>query len=164
MAQNGDKRQKGPSGLYVKNAAGEFTELSSAGGVDTDAIRAELEKVAKLNGDCSKRLVVGFEERAPVEPRRIVNLSAGCAVMPVEVLKQAQEQFVCWEGEGVSVAEMGYRAKRFHQIMDAAEAAYRKLLGIPDGYEVHFLNGGATLQFAAVPMNLLGKKCTSASA
>ena len=46
----------------------------------------------------------------------------------------------------MAVAEMGYRAKRFHQIMDRAEAAYRTLLGIPDGYEVHFMNGGATLQ------------------
>ena len=55
-------------------------------------------------------------------------------------------RFVCWEGQGVAVAEMGYRAKRFHQIMDRAEAAYRTLLGIPDGYEVHFMNGGATLQ------------------
>ena len=49
----------------------------------------------------------------------------------------------------MAVAEMGYRAKRFHEIMDRAEAAYRALLGIPDGYEVHFMNGGATLQAPA---------------
>ncbi len=51
----------------------------------------------------------------------------------------------------MAVAEMGYRAKRFHQIMDRAEAAYRALLGIPDGYEVHFMNGGATLQARPLP-------------
>ena len=170
------KRQKGSSGLYVKNEAGDFVEIVAPGVVDIADLRSELTKVAKLNGNSSRRMVVSFEEEAIVEPRRIVNLSAGCAVLPVEVLRKAQQQyachstppatradllyagrFVCWEGQGISVTEMGYRARRFHEIMERAEAAHRKLLGIPDGYEVHFMNGGATLQFAAIPMNLLAK-------
>merc|ERR1719458_1561314 len=57
----------------------------------------------------------------------------------------------------MSVAEMGYRTKPFHSIMERAEVALRQLLTIPDNYEVHFFNGGATLQFAAIPLNLLGQ-------
>jgi phosphoserine aminotransferase len=89
-------------------------------------------------------------------PSRIVNLSAGCAALPYEVLKKAQDLFLKPLGKDISVAEMGYRTSDFHVIMDRAEATFRQLNNIPDNYEVHFFNGGATLQFAAVPMNLLG--------
>ena len=86
-----------------------------------------------------------------------MNLSAGCAALPIEVLEKAQKEFLSPLGKDISVCEMGYRTSDFHEIMDNAEESFRKLNNIPDNYEVHFFNGGATLQFAAVPMNLLGK-------
>jgi len=88
---------------------------------------------------------------------RIVNLSAGSAALPLEVLEKVQKEFVSWNGKGISVCEMGYRTQNFYDIMESAEERFRKLMNIPDNYEVHFLNGGATLQFAAIPLNLLGK-------
>ena len=95
--------------------------------------------------------------KAYTPPERIVNLSAGCAALPLEVLEKAQKGFLSPQGKPISVCEMGYRTSDFHQIMDDAEASFRKLNNVPDNYEVHFFNGGATLQFAAVPLNLLGK-------
>lgn len=134
--------------LFIRDEAGEERKA------DIDEVKGLL---ASERG-VKRRLVVSVEGE---EPRRIINLSAGCAVMPVEVLRKAQKQFVCWEGEGVAAAELGYRAKRFHVIMDKAESSFRKLMNVPDNYEVHFMNGGATLQFAAIPMNLLGERCVS---
>merc|ERR1712151_952478 len=64
--------------------------------------------------------------------------------------------FVDTDGSGMSVAEMGYRTKPFHAIMERAEDGFRKLLSVPDTHEVHFFNGGATLQFSAIPLNLMG--------
>jgi phosphoserine aminotransferase len=96
-------------------------------------------------------------------PQRIVNLSAGCAALPIEVLEKAQKMFLSPLGKQISVAEMGYRTSDFHIIMDKAEESFRTLNNIPDNYEVHFFNGGATLQFAAIPMNLLGSKGGKAS-
>lgn len=96
-------------------------------------------------------------------PKRIINLSAGCAALPIEVLERAQREFLSPLGKEISVCEMGYRTTDFHQIMDESEASFRKLNGVPDTHEVHFFNGGATLQFAAVPMNLLGKAGGKAS-
>jgi len=87
---------------------------------------------------------------------RAVNLAAGAAALPLEVLEKAAKGFVDTDGSGMSVAEMGYRTKPFHAIMERAENSFRKLLNIPDTHEVHFFNGGATLQFSAIPLNLLG--------
>jgi phosphoserine aminotransferase len=87
---------------------------------------------------------------------RAINLAAGAAALPLEVLERAEKQFVETDGSGMSVAEMGYRTKPFHAIMERAESSLRTLLGIPDTHEVHFFNGGATLQFSAIPLNLLG--------
>jgi len=93
---------------------------------------------------------------------RIVNLSAGCAALPLEVLEKAQKSFVNYQdtdGEihEISVTEMGYRTKNFYKLMETAEQKFRDLMKIPDNYEVHFFNGSATLQFAAIPMNLMGR-------
>jgi len=88
---------------------------------------------------------------------RTVNLSAGAAALPLEVLERAQKEFVSWRGQAISVTEMGYRTQNFYDVLDEAEERFRKLMSIPDNYEVHFFNGGATLQFAAIPMNLLGQ-------
>ena len=90
---------------------------------------------------------------------RIYNFSAGPAVLPREVLEQAQEELVNWQGCGMSVMEMSHRGKEFMGIAAQAEADLRELMGIPANYKVLFLQGGASSQFAMVPMNLLrGKK------
>lgn len=90
---------------------------------------------------------------------RIYNFAAGPAVLPEPVLEQASREMLDWHGCGTSVMEMSHRGKEFIGIAAAAEADLRELLGVPANYRVLFLQGGATLQFAAVPMNLLrGKK------
>lgn len=104
-----------------------------------------------------------FQRRSLSIPARIVNLSAGCAALPIEVLEKAQKLFLSPLGKKISVVEMGYRTSDFHILMDQAEESFRKLNNIPNNYEVHFFNGGATLQFAAIPMNLLGNKGGKAS-
>merc|ERR1740123_2465709 len=87
---------------------------------------------------------------------RAINLAAGAAALPLEVLEKAAREFVDTDNTGMSVAEMGYRTRPFHAIMERAEDSFRRLLNVPDTHEVHFFNGGATLQFSAIPMNLLG--------
>jgi len=90
---------------------------------------------------------------------RVFNFSAGPAVLPEEVLRQAAAEMLDWHGSGMSVMEMSHRGKEFIAIADEAEALLRELMAIPANYKVLFLQGGATLQFAMVPMNLLrGKK------
>ncbi|HYT16167.1 MAG TPA: 3-phosphoserine/phosphohydroxythreonine transaminase [Burkholderiales bacterium] len=89
---------------------------------------------------------------------RIFNFSAGPAVLPEEVLAQAAAEMLDWHGSGMSVMEMSHRGKEFIAIAEAAEKDFRELLKIPANYKVLFLQGGATLQFGMVPMNLLGGK------
>ena len=89
---------------------------------------------------------------------RIYNFSAGPAVLPEEVLQRAQQELLDWHGSGMSVMEMSHRGKEFLSIAEKAEADLRELLGIPANYKVLFLQGGATAQFAMVPMNLLRGK------
>lgn len=86
---------------------------------------------------------------------RIWNFSAGPAALPEEVLRQAQEELLNWHGAGCSVMEMSHRGKEFTSIIEQAEADLRELMEIPAGYQVLFLQGGATQQFAQIPMNLL---------
>ncbi|MBS4017753.1 MAG: 3-phosphoserine/phosphohydroxythreonine transaminase [Dechloromonas sp.] len=86
---------------------------------------------------------------------RIWNFSAGPAALPEEVLRQAQEELLDWQGAGCSVMEMSHRGKEFMSILAQAEADLRELMGIPEQYKVLFLQGGATQQFAQIPMNLL---------
>ncbi len=85
---------------------------------------------------------------------RIYNFSAGPAALPESVLRAAQADLVDFEGQGLSVMEMSHRGKDFRRIAEQAEADVRALLQIPNEYAVLFLQGGATLQFAAVPLNL----------
>ncbi|NLO79932.1 MAG: 3-phosphoserine/phosphohydroxythreonine transaminase [Xanthomonadaceae bacterium] len=89
---------------------------------------------------------------------RVFNFSAGPAMMPEEVLKQASEEMLDWRGTGMSVMEMSHRGKEFAAIAAEAEQDLRDLLNVPANYKVLFLQGGATGQFAAVPMNLLRGK------
>lgn len=86
---------------------------------------------------------------------RIWNFSAGPAALPEEVLQQAQAEMLDWHGAGCSVMEMSHRGKEFMSILEQAEADLRELMGIPEQYRVLFLQGGATQQFAQIPMNLL---------
>ncbi len=89
---------------------------------------------------------------------RVYNFSPGPAVLPLEVLQQARDELVDWHGCGMSVMEMSHRGKEFIGIAAKAEADLRELMAIPKNYKVLFLQGGATLQFAMVPMNLLRGK------
>ena len=86
---------------------------------------------------------------------RIFNFSAGPAVLPVDVLEQAQRDLLSLPGVGMSILEISHRSKPFDDILEGCEADLRALAGIPEGYHVLFLQGGASLQFAMVPWNLL---------
>ncbi len=86
---------------------------------------------------------------------RVYNFSAGPAVLPEEVLEEAAEEMLDYRGTGMSVMEMSHRSAAFQQIIDEAEADLRDLLQIPDNYKVLFLQGGASQQFAMIPMNLM---------
>lgn len=89
---------------------------------------------------------------------RVYNFSAGPAVLPEEVLKEAAEEMMDYHGTGMSVMEMSHRSKAFEEIIETAEADLRELLNIPDNYKVLFLQGGASQQFAMIPMNLMKNK------
>ncbi len=89
---------------------------------------------------------------------RVYNFSAGPAVLPEEVLKEAAEEMMDYKGSGMSVMEMSHRSKVYDDIIKEAEKDIRELMNIPDNYKVLFLQGGASQQFAAVPMNLMKNK------
>ncbi len=89
---------------------------------------------------------------------RVYNFSAGPAVLPEEVLKEAAAEMLDYKGTGMSVMEMSHRSKAFETIINEAEADIRELMNIPDNYKVLFLQGGANLQFSMVPMNLMKNK------
>lgn len=93
--------------------------------------------------------------------KRVYNFSAGPAMLPEDVLQQAREEMLDWQGSGMSVMEMSHRGKEFVSIAEQAEADLRDIMAIPDNYKVLFLQGGASTQFAAVPLNLLGDKTTA---
>ncbi len=92
---------------------------------------------------------------------RVFNFSAGPAALPEEVLKQAADEMVDWQGSGQSVMEMSHRGKEFIAIAQAAEADLRELMDIPANYKVLFLQGGASLQFEMIPINLLRGKAVA---
>ena len=85
---------------------------------------------------------------------RVFNFSAGPAALPAEVLEQLRDEMLDWHGQGMSVMEMSHRGKAFVGIAEQAEADLRELLAVPANYKVLFLQGGATAQFAAIPLNL----------
>ena len=89
---------------------------------------------------------------------RVWNFSAGPAVLPVEVLQEAANEMLDYKGTGMSVMEMSHRSKAFEEIIGAAEADLRELMNIPSNYKVLFLQGGASQQFAMIPMNLMKNK------
>ncbi len=89
---------------------------------------------------------------------RIFNFSAGPAVLPLPVLEEAQRELVSLPGVGMSVMEISHRSKTFDEIIGRAERGVRELMGLPDNYHVLFLQGGASLQFSMIPMNLLPRE------
>jgi len=89
---------------------------------------------------------------------RVYNFSAGPAVLPEDVLKEAADEMLDYKGSGQSVMEMSHRSKEFDGIIKEAEADFRELLGLPDNYKVLFLQGGASTQFAMIPLNLMKNK------
>ncbi|HEY0635947.1 MAG TPA: 3-phosphoserine/phosphohydroxythreonine transaminase [Gammaproteobacteria bacterium] len=89
---------------------------------------------------------------------RVFNFSAGPAMLPEVVIEQARSEMLDWNGSGMSVMEMSHRGKEFMSIAAQAEADLRELMNIPANYKVLFLQGGASQQFAMIPMNLLGGK------
>lgn len=89
---------------------------------------------------------------------RVYNFSAGPAVLPEEVLREAAQEMLDYKGSGMSVMEMSHRSKTYDTIIKEAEADLRELMNIPDNYKVLFLQGGASLQFAMIPMNLMKQK------
>jgi len=92
---------------------------------------------------------------------RVYNFSAGPAMLPQAVLEKAQQEFLDWNGSGMNVMEMSHRGKEFMSIAQQAEADLRDVMQIPDNYKVLFLQGGASSQFAGIPMNLLRGKTTA---
>ena len=88
---------------------------------------------------------------------RVYNFSAGPSVLPEEVLKRAQSEMLCYKNSGQSVMEMSHRSKEYGEIIQSAEAMLRKIMNIPENYKVLFLQGGASSQFAMVPLNLMTK-------
>ena len=89
---------------------------------------------------------------------RVYNFSAGPAVLPEEVLREAADEMMDYQGTGMSVMEMSHRSKAYDEIIKGAEADLRELMGIPDNYKVLFLQGGTSLQFAMIPMNFMRNK------
>ncbi len=86
---------------------------------------------------------------------RVYNFSAGPSMLPLPVLQKAASEMVCYGSTGMSVAEMSHRSPEFEPIIQKAEADLRQLMNVPDDYAVLFLQGGASTQFAAVPLNLM---------
>src|ERR1700691_4639715 len=85
---------------------------------------------------------------------RVFNFAPGPAALPLEVLEQARDELTDWRGSGMSVMEISHRSKAFLAVAAEAESDLRELLGIPDAYKVLFMQGGATGQFSAIPLNL----------
>ena len=86
---------------------------------------------------------------------RVYNFSAGPSMLPVPVLQKAQAELLDYHGSGMSVMEMSHRSKWFDEIIHNTEAGIRKVLGVPDNYKIGFFQGGATQQFAMVPLNFM---------
>ena len=89
--------------------------------------------------------------------KRVFNFSAGPSMLPMEVLEKAAKELICYEDSGMSVMEMSHRSPVYDKIIKEAEALLREIMEIPDNYKVLFLQGGASTQFAAVPLNLMNK-------
>ncbi len=102
--------------------------------------------------------MIHVRKRGRTTMGRVYNFSAGPAVLPEEVLREAAEEMLDYKGTGMSVMEMSHRSKAYEEIIQTAEQDLRDLMNIPDNYKVLFLQGGASQQFAMIPMNLMKNK------
>ena len=152
-------------GVLIRTRVNEVREMSRATqgvtliNLDEGERLAGLERVVETEGINSGsrrqgRTIGSIEESM----EHIYNFSAGPAVLPAEVLRQARDEMIDWHGSGMSVMEMSHRGKEFMSIAAKTEADLRELAGIPANYKVLFLSGGASSQFAMAPMNLLRGK------
>ena len=91
-----------------------------------------------------------------MEREQTFNFAAGPSVLPTTVLEEARDELLNYHGSGMSVMEMSHRSSVYQEIFDDAKQRLKRVLQVPDSHEILFLQGGATLQFAAVPMNLMG--------
>ena len=107
--------------------------------------------------DLAKKTTI-INQRRKFKMSRVYNFSAGPAVLPEEVLKEAADEMLDYKGSGMSVMEMSHRSKVYDNIIKEAEQDLRDLMNIPDNYKVLFLQGGASQQFAMIPMNLMKNK------
>lgn len=107
-----------------------------------------------MNEERRKKEKGMYTEAKKTEVHRVHNFNPGPAVLPLSVLEQAQAELLDYHGSGMSVMEISHRSKEFEAVIQTAESDLRELLGIPEGYKVMFLQGGASLQFAMIPMNL----------
>src|SRR5271155_1922173 len=89
--------------------------------------------------------------------RKVYNFNAGPAMLPEEVLLQAQAEMLDWHGLGMSIMELGHRGPEFQAVLEQAEADLREILAIPSNYQVFFVAGGASTQFSMVPLNLFSE-------
>jgi phosphoserine aminotransferase len=111
--------------------------------------------------DTPSGLYTALQHRSSVAMSRVLNFSAGPAALPADVLEQVRDELLDWHGIGASVMEISHRGKTFLGIAHQAEADLRELLAIPSNYKVLFLQGGATAQFAGVPLNLATRESTA---
>ncbi|MBR2716508.1 MAG: aminotransferase class V-fold PLP-dependent enzyme, partial [Oscillospiraceae bacterium] len=88
---------------------------------------------------------------------RVYNFSAGPSMLPLEVLQRAGAEITNYNGSGMSVMEMSHRPKVFQKIFDETQVKLRRLMNVPEGYKILFLQGGATMQFGMIPLNLITK-------
>lgn len=96
-------------------------------------------------------------QQTPQAGNRVFNFSAGPATLPYEVMVQVQEEFLNYGGLGASIIEISHRSKDFVKVVDEATALFRELVSLPENYSVLFVHGGGRMQFAAVPLNLMGR-------
>ena len=109
------------------------------------------------SGNIQKYFLNNIYKREFLDMARVYNFSAGPSMLPESVLKRAAAEMLDYEGSGQSVMEMSHRSKTFDKIIKDAEALLREIMNIPDNYKVLFLQGGASQQFSAVPLNLMNK-------
>ena len=90
--------------------------------------------------------------------KKVYNFGAGPAMLPETVMQKIQQEWLDYQGMGVSVIEISHRSKEFVAILEEAQALFRELTGLPDNYRILFIHGGARMQFSALPLNLAGRK------
>ena len=108
-----------------------------------------------ITPNTANNIMKGLRTHANFAMERVFNFSAGPSMLPLEVLEQAKADLLNYQGSGMSVMEMSHRSPDYEPIIKGAEAALRRLMNIPENYKVLFLQGGASLQFSMVPLNLL---------